>query len=601
MCIRDRLPTCLPLASPPRRRTGTCWRACGCPTWTQPGRSRPGARLGRLRLGRLRLGRRPRRRSPLGRRSTWRESRAGLPLHLGGSRRGTDARPGPCRGAGGPGTLGVGARPRRRRYAAAAVRLLRRSGAAGALQRLGCPAGVRATVRRPGAAVAARRELRRPARARAGRPEPVAAGLLGGRRPDRGHLPHREPTLPGDGRRPGGPAAGDGEDHRSDRGVVGGPPYRGRTSRCGRGPDPQRRLGGGLRRARLAPAGAAAARRRSGRCGRGGRGAAGAAARAGRLPRHDQRGGQGAVLRLDRRLRRAQHRSGELRDHPAGGDGRRYADRGQQHRRLPSGARRRPGRAAVRSRGRVGTGRRAGPGDRRPGWPRGAGRRRYQGRRAVRLAAHRPPRGGRLRDGDRRRTDAGGRGPDAGAGGGGDAVTVVVAVVALVVAAASYVTWLARRIDRLYARVEAAYAVLDAQLVRRAAAAVQLAMYAGSHGQLDPIVAEAVTAAARAAMDVGVQAREAVENDLSRELRAAFAGPVSTDDASVRQVDELAVAATKVGYARQFHNDAVRDTRALRFSWLPRLLSLSRGRPMPRYFEIDDTALPARSTLAADR
>jgi hypothetical protein len=180
-------------------------------------------------------------------------------------------------------------------------------------------------------------------------------------------------------------------------------------------------------------------------------------------------------------------------------------------------------------------------------------------------------------------------------------VTVVVAVVALVVAAASYVTWLARRIDRLYARVEAAYAVLDAQLVRRAAAAVQLAMYAGSHGQLDPIVAEAVTAAARAAMDAEVQAREAVENDLSRELRAAFAGPVSTDDASARLVDELAVAATKVGYARQFHNDAVRDTRALRFSWLPRLLSLSRGRPMPRYFEIDDTALPARSTLAADR
>ena len=55
--------------------------------------------------------------------------------------------------------------------------------------------------------------------------------------------------------------------------------------------------------------------------------------------------------------------------------------------------------------------------------------------------------------------------------------------------------------------------------------------------------------------------------------------------------------ATRVGLARRFYNDAVRDTRALRRRRLPRLLRLHARRPLPRYFDIDDRlrAAPSRS------
>jgi hypothetical protein len=50
-------------------------------------------------------------------------------------------------------------------------------------------------------------------------------------------------------------------------------------------------------------------------------------------------------------------------------------------------------------------------------------------------------------------------------------MTEVALLVAAVVLLATYLTWTASRLDRLAARVEAAWSALDAQLVRRAAAA----------------------------------------------------------------------------------------------------------------------------------
>ena len=52
-----------------------------------------------------------------------------------------------------------------------------------------------------------------------------------------------------------------------------------------------------------------------------------------------QRGRQGPAAAQRRRLLRAQHRAGELRRHPARGDGGAHRDRGQRHRRVPAGAR----------------------------------------------------------------------------------------------------------------------------------------------------------------------------------------------------------------------------------------------------------------------
>jgi len=156
---------------------------------------------------------------------------------------------------------------------------------------------------------------------------------------------------------------------------------------------------------------------------------------------------------------------------------------------------------------------------------------------------------------------------------------IVVAVVVAVVIIASYITWTAGRLDRLHARVDAAEAALDAQLVRRAVAAEALPRSLAG----DRIIE--LRATAQVARNAGPTGREAAENDLSRVLRQLGL------DRDAKEVAELSLAATRVGLARQFYNDAVRDTRAVRFRPLVRLLRMAGHRPMPAYFEIDDTGL----------
>ncbi|MCA1823121.1 MAG: NUDIX hydrolase [Mycobacteriales bacterium] len=168
-------------------------------------------------------------------------------------------------------------------------------------------------------------------------------------------------------------------------------------------------------------------------------------------------------------------------------------------------------------------------------------------------------------------------------------MTLVVAVVALVVAVASYLTWTAGRLDRLAARVDAAWAALDAQLVRRAAVATEIAAHATRHTTLDGAAADAMDDAAALAREVASPIeREAVENELTRCIRKAVesADPAGIQPGDTRFAD-LRSASAKVGLARQFYNDAVRDHRALRRRWLPRLLASRQ--PEPRgFFEIED-------------
>ena len=159
---------------------------------------------------------------------------------------------------------------------------------------------------------------------------------------------------------------------------------------------------------------------------------------------------------------------------------------------------------------------------------------------------------------------------------------LVWALVALVLLGA-YVTWTAGRLDRLHARVDAAWAALDAQLVRRAAAARALVGYLPDTAAA---VANGLNDAAHAAVDAGQGDRETIENTLSRALRTAV--PLLSPAAPL---DELRAAASKVALARSFHNAAVKDTRTVRWRPLPRLLRLAGRRAMPTYFEIDDTAL----------
>jgi len=145
-----------------------------------------------------------------------------------------------------------------------------------------------------------------------------------------------------------------------------------------------------------------------------------------------------------------------------------------------------------------------------------------------------------------------------------------------------YVTWTAGRLDRLHARVDAAWAALDAALVRRASAAraVAAAMPPGPE-------AAALEQAARATLDVDPAGREARENDLSRALRRAL--PVLPPGVDLTELEQ---ASTRVGLARSFHNAAVRDTRVVRLRRIPRALHLAGHRELPQYFEIDDTTVP---------
>jgi hypothetical protein len=160
-------------------------------------------------------------------------------------------------------------------------------------------------------------------------------------------------------------------------------------------------------------------------------------------------------------------------------------------------------------------------------------------------------------------------------------VTTLVWTLVVLVLLGAYVTWTAGRLDRLHARVDAAWAALDAQLVRRAAAARALVPYVA-----DPVVAAELDDAAHVAVDAGESDRESVENALSRALRSAV--PLVAEPAPL---EELRAAASKVALARSFHNAGVKDTRTLRWRRIPRLLRLAGHRAMPTYFEIDDTSL----------
>ena len=137
--------------------------------------------------------------------------------------------------------------------------------------------------------------------------------------------------------------------------------------------------------------------------------------------------------------------------------------------------------------------------------------------------------------------------------------------------------WTLIRLRRLEGRVRRAREVLDAALLRRAELAGALARERAD--VLGAPLASGLAAAATASRTPAADDREAAENQLGRLLGRVPAGALP------RELDEAAV---RVGLARRFYNDAVRDTRALRRRRLTRALRLHARRPLPRYFDIDD-------------
>jgi 8-oxo-dGTP pyrophosphatase MutT (NUDIX family) len=171
-------------------------------------------------------------------------------------------------------------------------------------------------------------------------------------------------------------------------------------------------------------------------------------------------------------------------------------------------------------------------------------------------------------------------------------IVLVIALAALVAALLAFAGWgyqTANRLDRLHVRYDLSWQALDSSLARRAV--VARAVAASSAGEQLATLADAAERAPR-------PAREACENALSAAL-------ATVDPASVPAglIAELADAEARVLLARRFHNDAVRDTLALRERSLVRLLRLGGTAALPSYFEIAERAQPIRhgDHCAADR
>lgn len=170
-------------------------------------------------------------------------------------------------------------------------------------------------------------------------------------------------------------------------------------------------------------------------------------------------------------------------------------------------------------------------------------------------------------------------------------VEIVTLVVTVLVVIAWYLTYTAARLHRLHTRVEGTYAALDAQLVRRAEAVLEVA----NCGVVDPAGAMILAGAAAESLEGGdaEQAqREGIESDLTRTIRLTVPGHEEPpgEHTAVEQdaLDRLSSAGQRVMMARRFHNDAVTDVLRLRRNVFVRLFFLAGHTDLPRTVEFDD-------------
>ncbi|WP_270888112.1 hypothetical protein [Pedococcus sp. 5OH_020] len=189
-----------------------------------------------------------------------------------------------------------------------------------------------------------------------------------------------------------------------------------------------------------------------------------------------------------------------------------------------------------------------------------------------------------------------------------DTLTWVVVVVAVMLGIAWYLSYSAARLDRLHTRVEGSLSALDAQLVRRAEATLELA----NSGAVDPASALILAGAASESLEAHNEraleddllegqrfgAREDLESGLTSALQAALTPEVV---AQIRQADGLPTAAlrrveaaaVRVQLARRFHNDAVTDVQRVRRKRVVWWFRLAGHADLPHTVEFDDDLPPA--------
>ncbi len=159
--------------------------------------------------------------------------------------------------------------------------------------------------------------------------------------------------------------------------------------------------------------------------------------------------------------------------------------------------------------------------------------------------------------------------------------TLTALLVVVLVALGVWAYQTANRLDRLHVRYDLSWQALDAALARRAV--VARAVAADAYGGRPE--GSRLAALAQTAERAPRSSREACENELSTAL--ALVDPSTLPTALVA---ELADAEARVLLARRFHNDAVRDTLALRERPAVRWLRLGGRAALPSYFEIAEPA-----------
>ncbi|WP_409464176.1 NUDIX hydrolase [Amycolatopsis sp. GA6-003] len=152
------------------------------------------------------------------------------------------------------------------------------------------------------------------------------------------------------------------------------------------------------------------------------------------------------------------------------------------------------------------------------------------------------------------------------------------AAAAVVVLGGLFLVATANRLDRLHVRTDAGWAALEAALARRAVVARAVAAVLP-----DGVALHAAAARAEAAARPD---REAAENELTLVL-------ARIDRSRLPEVlsEELTDAEHRVVIARRVHNDAVRDTLALRRRRKVRYFKLAGTAPLPEYFEFAEPDL----------
>jgi hypothetical protein len=172
-------------------------------------------------------------------------------------------------------------------------------------------------------------------------------------------------------------------------------------------------------------------------------------------------------------------------------------------------------------------------------------------------------------------------------------VEALVVVLALLALLALVLTWSAGRLDHLHSRVERMAATLDAELLRRSAATLDLA----TSGVLDPATSMVLADAAHRARTAGPGEREEAENALTEALLVAFADDSEThalerDAEAAARIAEVATASRRVQTARRLHNDTVAVTRVRRRAPFVRAFHLAGRAVVPEPSEFDDRVPP---------